>query len=77
MPQVNHLGHFLLTLELLPCLKRAAAERGDARVVVVSSGSHVSGEFNPANMNREEYYSRPAFYANSKLYNVSGRGTPS
>ncbi|KAJ1495754.1 hypothetical protein T484DRAFT_1875250 [Baffinella frigidus] len=35
--QVNHLGHFLLTKELLPLLEKAAQGKGDARIVSVSS----------------------------------------
>eukprot|EP00966_Prymnesium_polylepis_P292330 6751284-Prymnesium_polylepis.1 len=35
----NVLSHFLLTRELLPTLERAAAARGEARVVCMSSGS--------------------------------------
>ena len=31
--QTNHLGHFLLTCELMPLLEKAAARRGEARVV--------------------------------------------
>ena len=69
--QVNHLSHFLLTLELLPALRRGSQERGEARVVIVSSASHTSAVFNPANMNGEQSYSRYTFYGNSKLYNVS------
>jgi retinol dehydrogenase 13 len=36
---VNHFGHFVLALELVPALKAA----GNARVVVVSSALHTSG----------------------------------
>ena len=69
--QVNHLSPFLLTLELMSCLKQAAKDEGGARVVMVTSSSHKSAEFNPGNMNGEQYYSRFLFYYNSKLYNVS------
>ena len=39
--QVNHLGHFLLTLLLEESLKKAASEPGsDVRIVNVSSDGH-------------------------------------
>ncbi len=37
--QANHLSHFLLTHEVWPLLEKAAAERGEARVVNHSSGA--------------------------------------
>jgi len=37
--QTNHLSHFLLTIKLLPLLKAGAAEHGQARVVIMSSGT--------------------------------------
>eukprot|EP00013_Stygamoeba_regulata_P024446 CAMPEP_0177647946 /NCGR_PEP_ID=MMETSP0447-20121125/10567_1 /TAXON_ID=0 /ORGANISM="Stygamoeba regulata, Strain BSH-02190019" /LENGTH=336 /DNA_ID=CAMNT_0019150557 /DNA_START=128 /DNA_END=1138 /DNA_ORIENTATION=+ len=37
--QTNHLSHFLLTLSVWPLLERAAAQRGEARVVNHSSGA--------------------------------------
>ena len=69
--QVNHLGHFLLTLELLPLIADTAREAGDGRIVFVSSQQHTHGVFDPSNMNGEVSYSRSRFYDNSKLYNVS------
>ena len=69
--QVNHLGHFLLTLDLLPVLERSARETGDVRVVYVSSAAHNSANWEPDNMNGEREYSRLKFYPKSKLYNVS------
>ena len=36
----NHMGHFALTTALLPSLLRAAGQRGDARVVCLSSSGH-------------------------------------
>lgn len=38
--QVNHLGHFLLTLLLEPCLAAAAASNSDVRIINVSSDGH-------------------------------------
>ena len=37
--QTNHLSHFLLTKELLPLLNKAAAGKGEARIVNHSSGA--------------------------------------
>eukprot|EP00510_Aplanochytrium_minuta_P000997 CAMPEP_0184016490 /NCGR_PEP_ID=MMETSP0954-20121128/6956_1 /TAXON_ID=627963 /ORGANISM="Aplanochytrium sp, Strain PBS07" /LENGTH=297 /DNA_ID=CAMNT_0026297513 /DNA_START=243 /DNA_END=1136 /DNA_ORIENTATION=+ len=37
--QTNHLSHFLLTKELFPLLEKAAADRGEARVINHSSGA--------------------------------------
>ena len=70
-PQINHLGHFLLTLELLPIITETAAASGDCRIVFVSSEAHARwGVFDPDNMNGEQSYGRFKFYGNSKLYNV-------
>ena len=68
--QVNHLSHFLLTLELLPVLQSTARETGDVRVVCVSSVVHGWTDWDPDNMNAERDYSRYKFYLKSKLYNV-------
>lgn len=68
--QVNHLSHFLMTLELLPLIVETASASRDGRIVLVSSLAHKSGTFDPANMNGEVSYSRFKFYGNSKLYNV-------
>lgn len=69
--QVNHLSHFLLTLELLPSLLETAGSTGDGRIVFVSSSAHRHGSVDPDNMNGEQWYRRSQFYGNSKLYNVS------
>ena len=69
--QVNHLGPFLLTLELLPIILDTAHACGDARIVTVSSSGHTAGVFDPENMNGERNYGTGKFYCHSKLYNVS------
>lgn len=61
--QVNHFGPFLLTLLLVPMLKKSAP----SRVVVVSSALHRLGEMGDLNDCTEGYFQA---YANSKLCNV-------
>jgi NAD(P)-dependent dehydrogenase (short-subunit alcohol dehydrogenase family) len=63
---VNHLAHFLLTLMLLPLLKKSAGPR----VVTVSSGAHQSGRILLADMNSERNFDAYRAYANSKLANA-------
>ena len=72
MFQVNHLGHMLLTLELLPLLLDTAASSGDGRIIFVSSMLHFYAQhFDVGKLSPEEQdYSRFAAYNNSKLYNV-------
>ncbi len=72
--QVNHLSHFLLTLELLPTILAAASSMGDCRIVFVSSLLHtIVSEWEPDNLNAELWYGRMKFYPKSKLWNVSLR----
>ena len=67
--QVNHLGHFLICLELLPCMMNTD---GDKRIVIVSSrAAKVFGVWDPSNLQGDTSYGRFKFYGNSKLYNVS------
>src|SRR5215831_8966567 len=63
---VNHLGYFLLTVELLDLLKSSAP----ARVVNVSSGAHRSARVNLDDPNLENGYSGWKAYGQSKLANV-------
>ncbi|CAG2174505.1 unnamed protein product [Oppiella nova] len=63
----NHLGHFLLTLHLIPLLKKSSA----ARVVTVSSCMHLMGEINIDNINlRNGIYDPVKAYNHSKLANI-------
>ncbi|XP_026479135.1 retinol dehydrogenase 11-like [Ctenocephalides felis] len=64
----NHLGHFLLTMLLLPCL----IESRPSRIVTVSSIAHSHGgniDFTDLNYERRSYSSIGA-YQQSKLANV-------
>ena len=62
----NHLGHFVLTNELLPLLRNS----DDARVINVSSGAHYSGKEVIANITEPSQYDGRLQYSNSKLANV-------
>lgn len=62
----NHLGHFALTGQLVEVLEAAPAPR----VVQVSSVMHRIGKFYWDNLNAEKWYSRWAFYGQSKLANL-------
>ncbi|MGI4795302.1 MAG: SDR family NAD(P)-dependent oxidoreductase [Janthinobacterium lividum] len=59
----NYLGHFALTLRLLPALLEAKA----ARVVDVSSLAHRTGRIEFDNLNGERSYSGYRSYGQSKL----------
>lgn len=63
---INHIGHFALTTQLLPLLRKA---RG--RVVVVSSGLHARGKMEWDDLMSERGgFSGQRAYAQSKLANV-------
>lgn len=59
----NYLGHFALTLRLLPLLARSNA----ARVVTVSSSTHKFGRLAFDDLQAERRYNPDAAYAQSKL----------
>ena len=64
---INHLGHFALTKELWPLLKRSAS----ARVVTVSSSAHLLGKIDRNNLMLEgDSYAPWLQYGNSKLANI-------
>lgn len=65
--QTNHLGHFLLTLELLDLLKAGAP----ARVVNVASDAHFFGRLDFDDLMGERRWSGWKAYAQSKLANVA------
>lgn len=62
----NHLGHFQLTLGLLPALRAAR----NARVVNVTSGAHRFGRIRWEDPHFSHDYDPMAAYAQSKLANV-------
>lgn len=62
----NHLGHFVLTLGLLPVLAQSTAPR----IVVVSSHMHAMGRIDFENLNAEKRYNPVSAYSQSKLANL-------
>ena len=63
---VNHLAPFLLTHDLLPLLRRVP----EARVIVVSSGSHRRGKMHWKDVMLRRHYSILKAYKQSKFANV-------
>jgi retinol dehydrogenase-14 len=63
---LNHLNYFLLTILLLDLLKASAP----ARIVNVSSGSHLGASLDFANLQGEKHYRGMQAYGQSKLTNV-------
>lgn len=62
----NHLGHFALSLRLLPSLEKASAPR----VVTVSSMTHTNGVLDFDDLHGDRAYSPSGAYTTSKLANV-------
>lgn len=63
----NHLGHFALTLQLLPLLKNSA----ESRVVVVASLAHKRGKLDFSDLNwAKRKYNTGQAYCDSKLANL-------
>lgn len=64
--QVNHLGHFLLTKELMPLLLASESPK----VINLSSEAHQMGKYNAANLNGEQGFSGWKQYGATKLMNI-------
>ncbi len=62
---LNHLGHFLLTSALMPLL-----EKGQARIINLSSVAHKFARPVLANIQFETSYKAFTAYAMAKLYNI-------
>lgn len=62
----NHLGHFALTAQLLPLLRKSA----DARVITVSSIANRSGAINFDDLQSETSYVPGKAYSQAKLANL-------
>ena len=65
--QVNYFGHVLLTLLLMPLLKKTGAPSDPARVINMSSGLHYFGTVDFDKLNDIRHYCSFRFYANSKV----------
>ncbi len=63
----NHLGHFALTGLLLPLMLETP---GQPRVVTTSSGLHMIGDLNFADLNWSKGYTPQKAYGRSKLSNL-------
>lgn len=63
---INHLGHFALSMRLLPLLERARAPR----LVNVASGAHRMGTMRFDDLMSEKSYSAWGAYGQSKLANL-------
>jgi retinol dehydrogenase 12 len=67
----NHLGHFALTMHLLPLLRKSAKDFSTgARIVNVSSMLHILARMMASDLHSRKNYSATAAYANSKCAQV-------
>lgn len=65
--QVNYFGTFLLTMLLLPLLKKTGSTSEPSRIVNTSSVLHKFGKIDFENWNKTGYWSKMRIYGNSKL----------
>lgn len=64
---VNHLAPFVLTAALLPALRQAAADRGEARIVNVGSSTSDRARIDPADLQGKRRWGMVRAYSQSKL----------
>ena len=68
---LNHLNYFLLTHELLDLVKAAAKEKGEARIISMSSSAHIRGKIQWDDLEfKSDYGIGFGAYSQSKLANV-------
>ncbi|XP_023938300.2 retinol dehydrogenase 11-like [Bicyclus anynana] len=65
--QINYFGHFLLTLLLLPVLKKTGQASIKSRIVNVTSQAHFIGKIDLEKINDIKHWTSFQIYANSKL----------
>uniref|UniRef100_A0A2H1WZT2 SFRICE_013373 n=1 Tax=Spodoptera frugiperda TaxID=7108 RepID=A0A2H1WZT2_SPOFR len=65
--QVNYFGTFLLTMLLLPLLKKTGTTSEPSRIVNTSSVMHKFGKIDFNNWNKTGYWAKIRIYGNSKL----------
>lgn len=65
--QVNYFGHFLLTLLLLPLLRKSGRPNEPSRIVNTASILHRFGIMDFKHLNRTDHYYMWQIYAKSKL----------
>lgn len=65
--QVNYYGTFLLTMLLLPLLRKTGEPSEPTRIINTSSIMHKIGTFELGNMNKTGYWNKLQLYGNSKL----------
>ena len=61
---VNHIGHFLLTMGILPLMREGS------RIVNVASGAHKTGRIHFKDINLTKHFNVITAYSQSKLANV-------
>ncbi|KAI5641909.1 short chain dehydrogenase domain-containing protein [Phthorimaea operculella] len=65
--QVNYFAQFLLTILLLPLLKKTGTPTEPSRIINMSSCTHIAGTINLEKINAIGYWYKWRIYANSKL----------